>query len=262
MRIAAVDDEKTALEGLVLSIERAEPNADVHGFRNPEEALAYMKENVFDVVFLDIRMKRLDGIRLAQEIKLMFPRVNIVFATGYDDYYEDAFGMHVSGYLLKPITPQKVRKELDDLRHPVAWETGKRVRFQTFGNFEMFVDEKPVRFFYDKTREMVAYLVNREGTICTNNEIMTELWQDDKHASYLRRLKKDFIDTIKKLGCEDIAVRGRGRIGIIAEKVDCDYFDWKKGKPYALNSYHGEYMAQYGWAEITNGSLSMEKRKK
>lgn len=258
MRIIAVDDEKIALERLIKSIEMAAPETDVHGFQNPKEALAYMKESVCDVAFLDIRIKQFYGIHLAKEMKLLFPKINIIFATGYDEYCEDAFGLHASGYLLKPITPEKVKKELADLRHPVIPETRKRVRFQTFGYFEMFVDEIPVSFYYDKTKEMVAYLVDREGTLCSNNEIMAILWQDEKRTSYLRHLKKDFIDTLKKLGCADIIVQGRGRIGFIMDKVDCDYYEWKKGSPYALNSYHGEYMAQYGWAEITNGSLSMK----
>ncbi|MDD7220530.1 MAG: response regulator [Blautia sp.] len=261
MRIIAVDDERIALERLMESIEKAEPKAAVWGFRDPEEALTYMKKESCDIAFLDIRMKKIHGIRLAQEMKLIYPKINIIFTTGYDEYYEDAFGLHASGYLLKPVTPEKIRNELEDLRHPLVPDTGKRVRFQTFGYFEMFVDEKPVSFYYDKTKEMVAYLVNRHGTLCTNNEIMTELWQDDRHSSYLRHLKKDFMDTLKKLECEDIVVQGRGKIGILVEKVDCDYYDWKNGKIYALNAYHGEYMAQYGWAEITNGSLFMEKEK-
>ena len=207
MRIIAVDDEKTALERLIESIEQAEPAAEIHGFRNPEEALAYIKEVACDVAFLDIRMKKMHGICLAQEMKLICPKVNIIFSTGYDEYYEDAFELHASGYLRKPVTSEKVKHELADLRYPVAAAGDhKRVRIQTFGYFEMFVDEKPISFYYDKTKEMVAYLVNRDGALCTNNEIMTELWQDDKHASYLRHLKKDFIDTIKKLECADIVV--------------------------------------------------------
>jgi hypothetical protein len=37
--------------------------------------------------------------------------------------------------------------------------------------------------------------------------------------------------------------------------VDCDYYDWKKGKPWAINAYRGEYMSQYSWAELTHGTL-------
>lgn len=256
MRILAVDDEKIALEVLVSSIKTADPSAEVISFTNPRDALEFVKHNPCEAAFLDIQMRHYNGIRLAQEMKILNPEVNIVFATGYDEYMEDAFGMHASGYVRKPITPEKVRRELTDLRYVPKPEGKNRVRFQTFGYFEMFVDEKPVTFGYDKTKEMVAYLVDREGALCSNNEIMAQLWQDDRHASYLRRLKKDLMDTMADLECVDIVVQARGKIGILPQKVDCDFYDWKKGKPYALNSYCGEYMAQYGWAELTNGVLA------
>ena len=256
MRILAVDDEKIALKLLVSSIKTADPSAEVISFDNPKDALELVKNTPCDVAFLDIQMKHYHGIRLAQELKLLYPGINIVFATGYDEYMGDAFEMHASGYVMKPVTPEKVRREIADLRCPLQPEGKKRVRFQTFGYFEMFVDEKPLTFGYDKTKEMMAYLVDREGALCSNNEIMAQLWQDDRHSSYLRRLKKDLMDTLTKAGCEEIVIYARGRIGILCDKVDCDYYDWKKGLPYALNAYLGEYMAQYGWAEITNGSLA------
>ena len=260
MRILAVDDEKIALEVLVSSIKAADPSAEVVSFDDPLDALEFVKHTPCEAAFLDIRMRHYNGIRLAKEMKIQNPEVNIVFATGYDEYMEDAFGMHASGYVRKPITPEKVWRELTDLRYVPRPESSKRVRFRTFGYFEMFVEEKPVTFGYDKTKEMVAYLVDREGALCSNNEIMAQLWQDDRHASYLRRLKKDFMDTMSDLGCVDIVVQARGRIGILPQKVDCDYYDWKKGKPYALNSYCGEYMAQYDWAELTNGALAQTKK--
>lgn len=261
MRILAVDDEKIALEVLVSSIKNADPSAEVISFDNPKDALEFVKDTPCETAFLDIQMRHYNGIRLAQEMKILNPHVNIVFATGYDEYMEEAFGMHASGYVRKPITPEKVWRELTDLRYVPRTKGKKRVRFQTFGSFEMFVDEKTVSFRYDKTKEMVAYLVDREGSLCSNNEIMARLWQDDHHASYLRRSKKDLMDTMGDLECADIVVQAWGRIGILTQKVDCDYYDWKKGKPYALNAYIGEYMAQYEWAELTNGGLAHSKKK-
>ena len=77
----------------------------------------------------------------------------------------EALDMHASGYILKPITAQKIRKELENLRFPVKPERRNRVYFQTFGNFEVFIDEQPVKFKYDLTKEMLAYLVDRKGGI-------------------------------------------------------------------------------------------------
>lgn len=188
-------------------------------------------------------------------MKLLHPDINIIFATGYVDYREDAFDMHASGYLMKPITTEKIRKELDNLRHPVPASAANRVRFHTFGNFEVFIDEQPVKFKYELTKEMLAYLVDRNGVYCTNGEIMAQLWGDEQHASYLSNLKKDLIDRFRQKGCQDVIDSGWNKLRIVTGKTDCDYYDWMAGKVYAINQYRGEYMAQYGWAEFTNAQM-------
>lgn len=113
MKILAIDDEKIALEGLVDAIRKAEPSAEIDGFRKASEALNFYREHACEVVFLDVQMRNMSGVELAKEMKLINPKVNIIFATGYGDYREDAFDMHASGYLLKPITEKKIRTELD-----------------------------------------------------------------------------------------------------------------------------------------------------
>lgn len=259
MKILAIDDEKIALEGLVDAIKKAEPSADIYSFKSPLKALDFYRENVCEVVFLDVQMRNMSGVQLAKEMKLINAKVNIVFATGYGDYREEAFDMHVSGYLLKPITEAKIRKELDCLRYPVVRTPQKRIQIRTFGNFELYIDGDPINFKYDKTKEMLAYLVDRNGTYCKNAEIMAALWQDQTHASYLSNMKKDLMDTLGKFGCREIIDSTRGKIRIRAEQVECDYFDWCQGKLCAINQYRGEYMAQYSWAEFTNSELDRKK---
>lgn len=259
MRILAVDDEKIALEGLVSAIKEVEPQAEIYSFQKAGEALEFYRTNACEVAFLDIQMRNMSGIDLAKEMKLLNPGVNIIFATGYGEYREEAFDMHASGYLTKPVTPQKVRKELDNLRHPIPTENKKRIQFVTFGNFEVYVDGKPLRFKYDRTKEMLAYLVDRNGAYCTNAEIMAALWEDEKRSSYFGNLRKDLLDTFKEKGCEDVIDAGWGKLRVKREKADCDYYDWCEGKIQAINQYMGEYMAQYSWAEFTNAALNKEK---
>ena len=121
----------------------------------------------------------------------------------------------------------------------------------------MFIDGKPVKFKYDLTRELLAYLVDRNGAMCSNKEIMAVLWGDKYSPSYFRSLIKDMKDIFSGVGCEDILTQQRGKIGIVREKVDCDYYDWLDGKSYVVNLYRGEYMTQYSWAELTTASLSL-----
>lgn len=258
MIIMALDDERIALAALCKAIQTSVPEAEIHTFSTPEDALAFASENFCDVAFLDILMGGDNGVEIARKLKLINPSINIIFASGNSDYYGEAFGMHASGYILKPITPQKVKAELDNLRFPVEHvAAADRLRIQAFGNFEVFVQEKPVVFKLSKTKELLAYLVDR-GTMCSNGEIIAALWEDElgNKDSYLRKLCKDLEDTLSKLGCGDVILRQWGTIGIDKNKVDCDYYNWKKGLASGINSYRGEYMSQYSWSEFTHGLIA------
>ena len=254
MLIFAVDDEPKALRVLCRAITEAAPDAVLRGFDRAADVLAAVESGEKpDVLFSDAEMPGMGGVELAKSLKLRCPALNVIFATGYDDYMRDALSLRASGYLKKPITAEDVRMELDNLRHPVP-PTGKRVRIQTFGTFGVFIDEKPVVFERAKTKEYLAYLVDR-GTLCTGAEIAAALWEEEVSPAYIRKLRKDLFDTFTAAGCENVLIHERNRQGIRTELVQCDYYDWKRGLPQAINAYRGEYMSQYSWAELTHASL-------
>lgn len=254
MTVFAVDDEPKALHTLCRVIGEAEPGAEVRGFDNAGDVLAAVKGGELpDVLFCDVEMPGMSGVELARALKLYCPRLNVVFATGYDDYMGDAFALHVSGYVKKPVTTEDVRAELDDLRYPAA-QQNKRVRFQTFGNFEVFIDGKPVTFARERAKEYLAYLVDR-GTLCSNAEIAAALWEHTVSSAYIRKLRKDILDVFEAAGCGSVLLHEWNKQGISTELVDCDYYDWKRGLPQGINAYRGEYMSQYSWAELTHGAL-------
>ena len=257
MNIIAVDDERLGLESLISAIKKASSESSVMGFRDADEVISYAKENEIDIAFLDIQMRGTNGIDLAKELKMINPNINIIFETGFDTYQQDAFSMHASGYVLKPITKEKVQIELENLRHPLVEDqnVGNNLVVKTFGNFEVFYHKKPLKFKYDKTKELFALLIDSRGSFMSNGEIMAYMWEDDSHESYLRGLKKDLNDCLKGIGKENIVIQQRGKIAVATNMVKCDYYDYLNGDVHALNLYRGEYMAQYSWAEVTNGAL-------
>lgn len=253
MTIIAVDDEELALEGMLRSIREAAPDAEVNGFLYTEDALEFASRNHCDIAFLDVEMPEVNGIALAEQLKQFNPAVNIIFATGYAHYRDAAFDLHASGYLTKPVTADKIRRELDDLRYPV--QNQKRLSARCFGNFEVYLDGMPMKFKYERTKELLAYLIDRRGALCTNGELIAVLFEDDEnHDAYLRSLRKDLLDTLSAGDCGQVVVQQRGKLGILPDEIQCDYYDWCDGR-YTQNPYHGEYMNQYSWGEYTNGAL-------
>ncbi len=258
MVFLVAEDEPIILKGEMDVLRSCVPQADVHGFTEPEQVLTFIKQEPADVVFLDIRMPGCSGLELAREIKALCPRTNIIFVTAYDDYYKEALELHVSGYILKPMTAEDVTVELAELRYPkTPDQTGLFVR--AFGDFEAFYNGVPLHFRYQKTRELFAYLIDRCGAVVTAGEIIAILWegQTDK-KEYYKQVRKDLIDTLKETGCEDILFIRRGGIGIITEKIRCDYYMFMDNLPEGLNAYLGEYMNQFDWAEPTRAALEMK----
>lgn len=260
MRIIAIDDKKLPLEALVDAIEEAEPGVELFSFRTPESVLAWDGIASCDVAFVDIDMPGMTGMELADRLKALNPRMNVIFATGFGEYTSEAMHMHASGYITKPITAAKVRRELDDLRYPVEEAHANRLYVRCFGNFEVFMNGTPLSFDRWKTRELFAYLVDRRGAICSNGEIEAALWEDDSSSSgvhsYLRTLTSDLRRALERVGASDVLVKRRGALGVDTSTFDCDYYDYCEGKPGALEAFRGEYMSQFSWAETTLAQLN------
>ena len=259
MKIIAVDDERIALEGLMDVISEAAPDAELNGFDYPEDALDFVDVHECNIAFLDVEMAGMSGVELAERLKLRNPDINIIFATGFGEYRKEAYELHASGYLTKPITVEKVKKELNDLRRPIPKR--RRMRVQTFGNFEVYLDGKPIAFKYSKTKELLAYLIDRKGALCTIAELQAVIFEDSVgHESYMKSLRRDLLETLEGIGCGNVIAQQRGKLGIAPDNLDCDYYDWCEGKRMGI-MWQGEYMAQYSWSEYTAGVLERMNRK-
>ncbi len=174
----------------------------------------------------------------------------------------DAFALRADGYLLKPVTEEDVHKELNfilEKRAIPSPESKHCIRIQCFGNFEVFADEEPIRFARSKTKELLAYLVDREGATVSMGELMAVLWEDAPESrstrSNVRNIIHDLKATLAAHGADEVLTKSRNAIALNRSMVDCDFYDFLQRMPYAVNLYHGEYMNQYSWAEITAAHL-------
>lgn len=247
MKILVVDDEKLQLLRLEESVKNVLKDSEVVAYTNPLKALEENKNNQIDITFLDIEMPGLNGIMLAKKLKSINPKINIIFVTAYDNYAIDAMQIHASGYISKPVNESKVQKEVDGLRYPIELHTSKKLKIKCFGNFEVFYDGKPLRFSYSKSKEVFAYLVDREGSTVNVNELNAVMWEED-HKSYLRNLLSDIQKTLKAIDCEDVFVKNHNGYAIDTSKVECDAYEYKNNNPDAIRMYRGEYLIQYSWA--------------
>ena len=250
MKAIVVDDEIYMLETLQEAVSASSDIKSVEAFSSCSQALAYVTENPVDVAFLDINMRGIGGLGLAEKIIELQPQCKIVFCTGYEKYAVSAFQLHVSGYLIKPITSEAVQKEIDHIKGTRSNET--LLEIKCFGNFEALYNGEVIPFKRRKTKELLAVLVDRNGSGVTVKQICAILFNDDsddtKNAAYLRQLILDLKNTLKMIDEERLLQHNPPYYRINTDVVKCDYFDYlKTGKP----KFYGEYMSQYSWAEST-----------
>lgn len=112
MRILCVDDEPLMLQMLEMAVKEAKPDADITAFDDQDELLEDAKSGGCDIAFLDIHMRGMNGVELAKELKAVNPKMNIIFVTGFSEYAGDAMSLHASGYIMKPVTAEKIKRSL------------------------------------------------------------------------------------------------------------------------------------------------------
>lgn len=258
MNIVAIDDELPALNLLLEALKTVKPDANIIGFSDPDEIVEYVENNAVDVACLDIQIYETTGIEIADKLRKLQPRINIIFVTAFGDYVTDAMKMHASGYLRKPITADDIRRELEDLRYEVDENAdNKLLKVKCFGNFEVFDKEgNIVHFSRAKSKEAFAYLVCKNGSSCSINEMGGELFEDEpydaKKKNYIQKIISTMNKDLETAGVAEVIRKSYNSIALDTSLVDCDYYHYLLGDDLPEAQYHGEFMNQYSWAEYYN----------
>lgn len=263
MKIVCVDDERLLMEDTVALCQTLEQADDVKGFTKPADALRHLEEEGADVALLDIDMPGMSGIELGRAIRKRWPRMQIIFLTGYPQYALEAYEAHPSGYLLKPVKRDRLAAEIAYAASNVQTKRVGRIEARTFGNFDLLVDGRPMAFKQAKCKELLAYLIDRRGASVTRREAFSILWED---RQYDRPMQKQ-LDTIIRLLRATLTDNGIGEIfelqsaamRIVPDGISCDAWRYLAGDRDAIGAFCGEYMSNYAWARMTEGYLDQRR---
>ena len=270
MRFLLVDDEPLMLEDAKNAICKTVPSCEIDAFTTAKETLEFVgkytergKEPI-SVAFLDIQLGQNNGLTLAKQLKDIQPDLHIIFVTGYTQYAVSAFAMHATGYLMKPVMPDDIKRELTFIYGEDKLKEKKNIRIQTFGGFAIFVNEQLLTFKRQKSKELLACLVDRQGADITTRLACTLLWEDEsydrKMMSNFRNIVSDLRGTLLEAGVKELLIKKRNSIAVDTTKFDCDSYRFLKGDPIAVNAYQGNYLSDYSWAELMNAHFN-EKSK-
>lgn len=223
MKAIIIDDDLNAQRFLQTLLVDLEVINEVHSFDSCSVAMQWMQEHSPDIVFMESVVENSSTISVAGEIKKQYPNCKVIFCTVHPYFALDAFQIHASGYLLKPVTAQRLREEIN---YVIRYTPPRYlIKAKCFGVFEVSANNQPLLFKRSKTKELLALLIKYNGEGITSKEICNYMWNSEqsKYINYLYQLFDDLRNSLKKVGAEKVLVKNGNRYAVNPELIDCDY---------------------------------------
>lgn len=263
IKIIIVDDERNILEDTRKTLNTIMGVEVVGAFTSSIEALKFIHKEPVDAMILDIEMPGINGINLAEVLKDLYPDMQIVFATGYDNYAFQAYHLRAIEYLMKPFSREDLLRAMNRVMALVdgigKYAGQPSVEVRTFGKFDVYVAGQALYFKYSKSKELFAYLVDARGGEISMERAVTSLWEERVYDSRVKQLYRKTVSmmrsTFKEAGCEDVCFYYRQRLAANTRAFSCDYYRFLDGDEDSRKFYTGNYMPEYTWAEETNALL-------
>lgn len=174
---------------------------------------------------------------------------------------EDKPNGNIENKVLNKVFDKDLNKAKSKTGMPVA-ENDSEVYIRTFGYFDVFINGKPVAFRNEKSKELLALLVDRRGGYITSGEAISFLWEDETvNTLTLARYRKVALrlkNILEEYGIADIVESVDGKRRIATDKVRCDLYDYLSQKEEYAQLFKGSYLSNYSWGETTLGELQGE----
>lgn len=199
IRAIIVDDERPAREE-IKSVLQNFPEIKILGeFEDAISAFNFISENEVDVVFLDINLGDISGLKLAKDIKEFKNFPMIVFVTAYMEYAVDAFEVGAVDYILKPVDEGRLAKTLLRVKHFIEKRGKEREDFIVCiqNNELVLLKLNDISYFYSEDGRLfakkgkVAFLVKSVGNLQTAEMRFKDLG--------FFRINKEYVINISKI---------------------------------------------------------------
>lgn len=233
MKTITIDDNRAILELMKYIMNKIDPSGSHFFAASAEEGYEIIEREQIRIVFLDIEMPEISGVKAAKYLLEKYQPMDLIFITGHSEYALTAHKLHCSSFVSKPFDEEDITEALKWLRNPELAE--KKLRVRCSGSFAMFVNDQPFRFERKLTSELFAYLVYKRGAFATNSEIITVFWDGNLDKKDLvRKYIKDMRDCFVRVGAENVLIRMKGEIGLNMSEI-------------ALEGDPEKLIEQFGW---------------
>ena len=182
-RVLVVDDEKLIVKGIRFSLEQ--DGMEVDCAYDGEEALAYARDNDYDMILLDIMLPKLDGFEVCQQIR-EFSDVPIVMLTAKGDDMDKILGLEYGAddYITKPFNILEVKARIKAImrRTGKKEKDGKDAKVIVKGDLKLDCESRRV---FSKDREinltakefdLLELLAHNPNKVYSREDLLNLVW--------------------------------------------------------------------------------------
>ncbi|MCS7459163.1 response regulator [Paenibacillus doosanensis] len=286
MKAMLVDDENLALLQLRKMLKEIDGIEVTGAYQDAMAAIEAAKADAPDVVFLDIHMPEIYGLKAAEMLQEICPDIEIVFVTAYDDYAVQAFELNALDYVLKPVRRERLTRTVQRLLqhagdHPKAPPASRVALIRCLQTMQIELPglgPETVKWRTSKAQELFAYLLHHRGQLVRKGALLDLLWPDfdiPKATTHLYTTIYQVRQDLKRMGV-NIEIRSlsiKESYVLDASRVRIDADEWEQElrrlEPLSaanvyehqrvMDLYAGDYMADndYLWAENERQRLRM-----
>lgn len=195
MNILICDDEKNIVEGISNLLKQIIDVSDrIIPFVKSLDLENYLIENKnkYNILFMDINLKDINGINFIKENKFLLDNTKIIYITGYDEYIEDTFETDPIYILRKPLNLEKLKKALIKAKEEILRENKFLIIKINKEIVKLRVND--IIYIESKARNVNIHLDNE---IITGYEKLSVL--EEKLSNNFIRVHKSFLVNIKKI---------------------------------------------------------------
>ncbi|MDO5559845.1 MAG: LytTR family DNA-binding domain-containing protein [Oscillospiraceae bacterium] len=168
IRIAICDYERETVKKIENTVHdyqyKLRSQFEIHTFLDSRDLISCHCK--FDLIFLDIEMPDIDGIKAAKKIREKDKKVKLVYAADHSEYAVNAFTVHPFDFAVKPLDPPKIRAILDEyIKYTVQQDEEKKVTLKTSGGTIVFSLGDIIAFEYIDNRRILVHTTSKSEEI-------------------------------------------------------------------------------------------------
>ena len=226
-RVLLAEDEKDARDILTFYLKNIFDEVDV--VKNGEEGYKLYKKILskggsYDLVITDVKMPKLDGLSMVEEMTKLKSDQKYIIVSAYKDeeYLLKAIGLNIAGYFVKPLDIDKMMKLLKQIKEDILKDKSKDSNFiklnDTYkydkNSFSLYRNDENIKFS-KKESLLIETLIKNLDKVVSNEELKKSVWGDKNVSdSTLRTTMKRVKDKIKD---NDFIISRKG-LGYLIEK--------------------------------------------